>query len=92
MKLEIPGKSKVIPGSLDRLLKLVKSLDCPGQPWTVGNYAIILYLTITSDINFNGSSAVGWVSSPKLQWPKYLCDFDVTAVSVVIEAIVCILS
>ena len=35
---EIPGQSKVIPGSLDRLLKLAKSLDCPGQPWMVGNY------------------------------------------------------
>ena len=38
MKREIPGQCKVIPGSLDRLLKLVKSLDCPGQPWMVGNY------------------------------------------------------
>ena len=38
VKLEIPGQSKVISGSLDRLLKLVKSQDCPGQPWTVGNY------------------------------------------------------
>ena len=38
MKHEIPGLSKVIPGSLDRPLKLVKSLDCPGHPWTVGNY------------------------------------------------------
>ena len=42
VKLEIPGQSKVIPGSLDRLLKLVKSQDCPGQPWTVGNYVVII--------------------------------------------------
>ena len=40
MKHEIPGQSKVIPGSPDKLLKLVKSLDCPEQPWTVGNYVI----------------------------------------------------
>ena len=39
VKHEIPGQSVVIPGSLDRPSKLVKSLDCPGQPWTVGNYA-----------------------------------------------------
>ena len=39
-KYEIPRQSVVIPGSLDKLLKLVKSLDCPGQPWTVGSYAI----------------------------------------------------
>ena len=38
VKHEIPGQSVVIPGSLDRPSKLVKSLDCPGQPWTVGNY------------------------------------------------------
>ena len=38
VKQEIPGQSKVIPGSLDRLLKVVKSLDCPGHPWTVGSY------------------------------------------------------
>ena len=38
MKHEIPGQSKVIPGSLDRPLKLVKSLDVQGIPGTVGNY------------------------------------------------------
>ena len=40
LKLEIPGQNKVIPGSLDTPSKLVKSLDCPGHPWTVGNYDI----------------------------------------------------
>ena len=35
---EIPGQNKVIPGSLDTPSKSVKSLDCPGHPWTVGNY------------------------------------------------------
>ena len=40
MKHETPGQNKVIPGSLDKLSKSVISLDCPGQPWTVGNYAI----------------------------------------------------
>ena len=38
LKHEIPGQNKVIPGSLDKLSKLVISLDCLGQPWTVGNY------------------------------------------------------
>ena len=38
LKHEIPGCNKVIPGSLDKLSKLFKSLDCPGHPWTVGNY------------------------------------------------------
>ena len=38
LKHEIPGQNKVIPGSLDKLSKSVISLDCPGQPWTVGNY------------------------------------------------------
>ena len=42
VKHEIPGQSVVIPGSLDRPSKLVKSLDCPGQPWTVGNYATVV--------------------------------------------------
>ena len=37
LKHEIPGQNKVIPGSLDKLLESVKSLDCPGHPWTVGN-------------------------------------------------------
>ena len=37
-KHEIPGQTKVIPGSLDTPAKSVKSLDCPGHPWTVGNY------------------------------------------------------
>ena len=37
LKHEIPGQSKVIPGSRDKLLKSVKSLDYPGHPWTVGN-------------------------------------------------------
>ena len=41
LKHEIPGQNKVIPGSLDRPSKSVKSLDCPGHPWTVGNYAIV---------------------------------------------------
>ena len=40
VKHEIPGQCVVIPGSLDRPSKLVKSLDCPGQPWTVGNYVV----------------------------------------------------
>ena len=44
LKQEIPGQSKVIPGSLDKLSKLVKSLDCPGHPWTVGNYGILANL------------------------------------------------
>ena len=39
LKHEIPGQNKVIPGSLDKFSNLVKSLDCPGHPWTVGNYA-----------------------------------------------------
>ena len=38
LKHEIPGQNRAIPGSLDAPLKLVKSLDCPGHPWTVGNY------------------------------------------------------
>ena len=38
LKHEIPGQSKVIPGYLDTSSKSVKSLDCPGHPWTVGNY------------------------------------------------------
>ena len=40
LKHEIPGQAKVIPGSLDTPSKLVKSLDCPGHPWTVGNYGL----------------------------------------------------
>ena len=39
LKHEIPGQNKVIPGSLNTPSKPVKSLDCPGHPWTVGNYA-----------------------------------------------------
>ena len=38
LKHEISGQNKVIPGSLDKFSNLVKSLDCPGHPWTVGNY------------------------------------------------------
>ena len=32
---EIPGQNKVISGSLYTPSKSVKSLDCPGHPWTV---------------------------------------------------------
>ena len=48
LKHEIPGQIRVIPGSLDKHLKSVKSLDCPGQPWTVGNYVHPL-LTLHQD-------------------------------------------
>ena len=46
VKHEIPGQSMVIPGSLDRLLKLVKFLDCrPGWLATMLSGPHILYMS-----------------------------------------------
>ena len=41
LKHEIHGQTEVIPGSLDTPSKSVKSLDCPGHSWTVGNYELV---------------------------------------------------
>ena len=57
LKHEIPGQNRAIPGSLDAPSKSVKSLDCPGHPWTVGNYVTLLLILIASYVGLVGFTA-----------------------------------
>ena len=62
LKHEIPGQSKVIPGSLDTPSKSVKSLDCPGHPWRVGNYASISEYPLHDLFTILTESELDWAS------------------------------